>query len=277
VSNPPYVISPESELTFRDGGLGADRAGEHVVRNGARLLNEGGFLQVICDWANYAGRGWQDHLKAWAEGSGCDLLVIRGRQMAARDYPCIWLSQVSGQQPLDYLEKALRWQAYYREQGIESMSFGLITLRKRSGGDNWFHSMDMPLEEMCAAGEFVERMIEAQDFLRATIVDEVLLGQRLALQEGVRFSQHFAPGDDSWQVKEATLTLPGSGLPPIPTDRHMAGLFAHLNGSRPLGAVLTEMADAMQTTAATLVPQVMPIVRGLIELGYIGWRTPSSS
>ena len=52
VANPPYDISPEAEFQFRDGGLGADRVAEHVARNGPRFLNEGGYLQMVCAWAN---------------------------------------------------------------------------------------------------------------------------------------------------------------------------------------------------------------------------------
>ncbi len=275
VANPPFVISPEAEFQFRDGGLGADRVAEHVARNGPRFLNEGGYLQMVCDWANYRDRGWEEHLAEWASDSGCDMLVLRGRGMTAREYPGIWIGEMYSRMPEVYLEKACRWLAYYREQGIESMNFGFITLRKRSAARNWFHTMDAPLEALTVSGEFIEHMFLAQDFLRAHPTDDLLLEQHLALVEAARLDQRYVPGGEAWDLDECALAMADSSLPPIKTDRYMAGLCGRLRGGRQLGAVLAEMAAAMNTTLDKLVPQVTPILRVLIERGYVGWETRS--
>jgi methylase of polypeptide subunit release factors len=275
VANPPYVISPESEFQFRDGGLGADRVSEHVARNGARFLNEGGYLQMVCDWANYRGRDWQDRLAEWAGDSGCDMLVLRGRGMTAAEYPGIWIAGMYSQAPAVYLQKARRWLDYYREQEIESMNFGFITLRKRSGPRNWFHATDAPLESLSVSGEYIERKFQAQDFLEANAADDVLLEQYLTLEEAVRFDQRYVPGGEAWNLDECALAMADASMPPVKTDRYMAGLCGRLRGERPLGVVLAEMAGAMNTSLDKLVPQVTPILRGLIERGYLGWKTGS--
>ena len=275
VANPPYVISPEAQLQFRDGGLGADRVSEHVARNGPRFLNEGGYCQLVCDWANYRGRDWQDRLAEWAGDSGCDMLVLRGRGMAAREYPGIWIAEMYSHTPAVYLEKSRRWLAYYREQEIESMNFGFITLRKRAAPRNWFHAMDAPLESSTVSGAFIERMFQAQDFLQANPSDDLLLEQYLSLEEAVRVDQRYVPGGEAWDLDECALAMADSSLPPIKTDRYMAGLCGRLRGGHPLGAVLAEMAGAMNTTPDILVPRVVPILRSLIERGYMGWKTGS--
>lgn len=273
VANPPYVISPEAEFQFRDGGLGADRVAEHVVRNGPRFLNEGGYCQMVCDWANYSGVAWQDHLAGWAENSGCDMLVLRGRGMTAREYPGIWLAETFSGVPSMYLEKSHRWLASYREQGIESMNFGFITLRKRAAPQNWFHAMDAPLEGLTVTGAFIERMFHAQDFLRANSTADLLLEQHLSLESEVRIDQRYVPAGETWELDECALAMADSSLPPIKTDRYIAGLCGRLRGNRPLRDVVAEMAGGMNTTMDKLVPQVMPILRSLIEGGYMGWKT----
>ena len=272
VANPPYVISPESEFQFRDSGLGADRVAEHLVRSSQRFLNEGGYFQLVCDWANYAGRDWQHRLAGWAKASGCDMLVLRGRGMTAREYPGIWLAEMYSQQPAVYLEKSRRWLAYYREQGIESMNFGLITLRKRSAPGNWFHALDAPLETLTLSGALIERMFQAQDFLEANPTDDLLLEQHLSLGEAVRIDQRYVPGGEAWELDECALAMADSSLPPIKTDRYLAGLCGRLRGNRPLGEVLREMAGAMNTAPEKLVLQVTPMLRRLIERTYMGWR-----
>src|SRR5690606_40402985 len=52
-TNPPFVISPATgeRLVYRDSGLPGDRVVEHIVRTGPDHLTEGGWLQVLANWA----------------------------------------------------------------------------------------------------------------------------------------------------------------------------------------------------------------------------------
>lgn len=273
VANPPYVISPEAEFQFRDSGLGTDHVGEHVVRNGPRFLNEGGYCQLVCDWANYRGRDWREHLADWASNSGCDMLVLRGRETTAREYPTIGHTEVFGGSPQVYLQRARRWLAYYREHEIESMNFGLITLRKRAAARNWFHAVDAPLSALTVSGASIARMFQTWDFLESIPTDELLLEQRLTMDAAVRLDQRYARGAQTWDLKECSLAMAGSSLAPVQTDRYVAGLCSRLRGERPLRTVLAEMSAALDMPMDKLVPQVAPILRSLIESGFIDWRT----
>ncbi|HKR55466.1 MAG TPA: class I SAM-dependent methyltransferase, partial [Gemmatimonadales bacterium] len=51
MSNPPFVISPDSEYLFRDSGWPVDSYCRELVRRMPAALNEGGIAVVICDWA----------------------------------------------------------------------------------------------------------------------------------------------------------------------------------------------------------------------------------
>ena len=51
VSNPPFVVSPDSDLLFRDSPLPADDVSRMVVAEAASRLTDGGFAHVLCNWA----------------------------------------------------------------------------------------------------------------------------------------------------------------------------------------------------------------------------------
>ena len=49
--NPPYVVSPDAEFTFRDSGLPGDRVSELLARGLPALLEPGGFATLMASWA----------------------------------------------------------------------------------------------------------------------------------------------------------------------------------------------------------------------------------
>ena len=51
VSNPPYVISPESVLVFRDSGKPGDSVSVDLVAALPDHLVEGGFATIMVSWA----------------------------------------------------------------------------------------------------------------------------------------------------------------------------------------------------------------------------------
>ena len=77
ISNPPFVISPESRYVYRDSGMAGDEICRKIVREAPEYLSEGGFCQILCNWAEYGEADWKERLKSWFEGSGCDVLVMR--------------------------------------------------------------------------------------------------------------------------------------------------------------------------------------------------------
>ncbi len=55
VSNPPFVISPESRFLYRDSVLAGDGVCSETVRRVPPLLSEGGFATILCNWASLDG------------------------------------------------------------------------------------------------------------------------------------------------------------------------------------------------------------------------------
>ncbi|MGZ5944304.1 MAG: methyltransferase, partial [Isosphaeraceae bacterium] len=137
VSNPPFVISPENRLQYRDSGYGGDEICERIVRSGPAHLEEGGYMQVLCNWVRDPGEGWRDRLLGWIDGSGCDAQIIHNGTSTIDVYANHWLRQTETCTEDRLAEDFQRWMTYYQERGIEAVDTGLITLRRRSASTNW--------------------------------------------------------------------------------------------------------------------------------------------
>ena len=137
VSNPPFVISPENQLQYRDSGYRGDEICERIVRAGPEHLAEGGYLQVLCNWVRDPGEGWRERLLGWIDGSGCDAQIIHNSTSTIDVYANQWLRQTEISTEDRFAEAFHRWIAYYEQLGIEAVDLGLITLRRRSGCTNW--------------------------------------------------------------------------------------------------------------------------------------------
>ncbi|HEX5772631.1 MAG TPA: class I SAM-dependent methyltransferase, partial [Nocardioidaceae bacterium] len=79
VTNPPFVISPATgeRLVYRDSGLPGDEVVRRVVSEAPRHLRPGGWCQVLANWVIEKDRPWDERLRAWVEGSGCDVWVVQ--------------------------------------------------------------------------------------------------------------------------------------------------------------------------------------------------------
>ena len=193
VSNPPFVVSPrrrgDSDFeVYRDAGLPADSVSEHVVRSMARLLRPGGFAQALINWIHVRGENDEERLRLWAAGSGCDVWVARMATLDPAGYATAWLPT-----PDNYADSHVRrfeaWLAYYEANGVEAISQGLITLRARPGGRNWFACQEPPrLIGRC--GDDLRATFDRRDLLEG-LTDEALLGMRLVVVPSVRWRQEW--------------------------------------------------------------------------------------
>lgn len=271
VSNPPFAISPESEFQFRDAGLGADRVAEHILRSAPQFLAEGGYCQVLCDWANYKGVGSEERLSNWAAGTGCDMAVIRGQSTTMKEYPIGWLADSYANDPVEYQKKYETWVEHFEREGIESMTFGMIVLRRRAAARNWFHVTGDALDVGRISGGEVERIFAAKDFLEANASTEDLLSQRLVLNKDARFDQRLLQEADGWSLRECALAMSDFRIPVVNTDPYLGGLCGRLHGDRPLRDIVADMATTLRADPVRLAAQVVPLVRGLIERGFVDW------
>ena len=164
VCNPPYVISPENEIVYRDGGLSGDTFCELIVSELPDYLAPGGIGEVLVSWLHPADGDWKAPIQRWVEDNGCDAVLLRYAVHEPLDYAAAW-NRPYRTNPELYGAAIERWAAYFDELGVEAISWGCLILRKRPEGRNWFFSYTSATDRITGASDQVLRLFDAQDYL----------------------------------------------------------------------------------------------------------------
>jgi hypothetical protein len=238
-----------------------------IVRRAPEFLREGGYCQLVCNWAHVAGQDWSARLASWVEGSGCDAWVLRSFTEDASTYALKRVAEV-GDTPGQATRWFDGWMAYYERERIEAVSFGLITLRRRAARPNWFRCDSLPA--LCGpCGAAIEQRFLRWDFLRAQRDDADLLGCCLHPADNLRWEvQHWlAPG--GWAKAESRLWLTDGLAFGAGADRGAVEFLAGCGGERPLADHLRRLAAATGQAVSDLAPRFLQVVRMLVESGYL--------
>jgi hypothetical protein len=194
--------------------------------------------------------------------------VLRSETHDAATYADTWTRQ-AGQRDAAETDRVFdRWMEYYRAEGIESVSAGLVTMRRTSGRRNWVRIEDgpkkivAPIGDEIAAGFVVRDLVELAD-------DEALLATRLRAAPDLRLEEHAEVQPGGWRVLQATLGRPGGLGNRGSADASVAGLVGACTGERPLGQVVQELAGRMGQPADEVAPAVARIVRQLMLEGFL--------
>lgn len=193
VANPPFAVSPDTDLAYRDSELPADEVSLSIVRGAAERLAEGGYAHIECNWVHPLDGDWREPLEAAFAGTDCDAVLLKFETFDSLEYAASWTRILD---ELGAFHAALdRWLDYYRRAGIEAVSWGVVILRRRSLGRNWVRAFEVPGFPARAAGSQVERLFTAKDYLRGLSSDDELVNAVFALPEGIRFEHRYAPGE----------------------------------------------------------------------------------
>ena len=262
VSNPPYVVSPESAYLFRDSGMRGDAVSEHVVRAAPAALEPGGFATLLIAWSldpdDPAARP-----RAWLDGAGCDAVLLHTSTDDPIETASVWNRDLLDK-PDEYAQALDRWLAYYAELGIEQLGYAALVLRKRADGrDGFFAAQPLPRAALRPAGEHVRRLFETRDRLQDLGSDDALLERRLRVVEDavVTADTRFAEG--RWVPESFTLQLE-RGLPfSAELDAPTALVLRELDGS----STLREALAAAPEGAA--VDSGVALARQMLEVGFL--------
>jgi len=270
VSNPPFVISPEANYIYRDSGRQGDEICRAIVREVPALLREGGYCQILCNWAHLAGQEWPARLAGWFAGSGCDAWVMRSETLDAPGYAALWIRHTERKEGPGLDDQFQRWLAYYQQQGIEAVSSGVICMRRRSGGrGNWFRADDAPPQMRGPAGESIVQGFQIRDLLETLPDPQSLLRRKFRVSPHVRLQQSLQPADSAWLLAQQQLQLT-AGLPYAgELDPYMADLLVHCDGRSTLEELVREMAASMGQDLPRLTVHCAEILRRLIEQGFL--------
>jgi hypothetical protein len=262
VCNPPFVISPESHYTYRDSGLPADELVRRLVADLPSLLEDGGTAQLLLSWIVRAGESWPDPVARWLDGNSCDALLLRYRLDGPRGYAEHWNRGEAA--------AVESWVEWYEELGAEALAYGALAIRRRAGAGG-FVTAEVASDRLEPGGDHIHRILDAQALL-AGATDDELLDRGFALTHDHVLDQQLVVRDGEWEVETAVLRLQeGLGFE-AGIDAFTAALLARLDAGITLRAALEEAVAAVGRPRAELHAAALPLVRGMLELGFLRFR-----
>jgi hypothetical protein len=268
LSNPPFVVSPEGGVLFRDSGLVGDEICERIIRGAPAHLAEGGFAQILCNWVRIAGQDWVERLTGWFEGSGCDVWIIQTMSADPADYAHHWLGQADRSIQDQFSQRFERWMAYYDQQGIEAIDYGLINLRRRTGEQNWI-VFDTDRRFNHPNGTGIAVGFAARDLVPQIGDTRCWLSLRLRCRPEMRLSQQLEPAESGWKVAGADCVLGEDLRFEGEVDPVTFHLLTLCRGRDPLSAVLAQVAARVGRDPEDFLPTGLQAARNLVEQGFL--------
>lgn len=218
VANPPFVVSPDNDLRFRDGD--ADLCARLLGQVGAHL-DDDGLALVMVHWAQPPDRPWWHVLRRWTAGARADALLLRFGMDPVADYAVRWNRYAPDPQAA-----AARWLAWFRQAGVEQVGAGVVALRRPVAADPWTRALDVPRPMTGPAGDHLEDVLDARPL--DAVDDAVLaLAPRAVVADG------------------AVQRVPGLGLR-MPVTPETARVLARPDGARPIGPQPDAVADELR-------------------------------
>jgi hypothetical protein len=257
-TNPPFVISPATDppLVYRDSGLPGDQVVEAVVRGAPLHLTDGGWCQVVANWAIVGDHPWQERLGAWL-ADDCDALVVQREVLDPAAYVELWLKDAGRHGGVGYLQAYDAWLGWFEAQGIEAVGFGWVNLRR---GGSAHELLDHPYAVEQPVGPAVEAWARAR-------TTEVERRARLRTRLDVVQETHGAPGAED---PETIVLRQRRGLRRArQVDTVEAALVGASDGDLTVGQLLDALATLLGRDSDELATAYLSAVRSLVDEGFL--------
>lgn len=274
--NPPFAVSPWQRYLYRDGAEPGDAFCRRLVSEAPAFLEEGGYLQMTLDWAEYAGQDWKQRLAGWFEGGGCDVWVLRLQRSRPAAYAYMWVRDTEPEDPALAGKLFEEWTAFFDAEGIEAVSTGLLAMRRRPAASNWLRMEEAPETMTGPVGEWVALGFALQDYLNQAS-DELLLGEKLRLARDARLFQQSEARQGRWQPAALEIRLTRGLAWRGNLDVRLAPLLARFDGRRALRDLLIHLAVELGADPDRLIAACLPLLRDCILRGFLlpeGIREP---
>ncbi|MGA3488505.1 methyltransferase [Micromonosporaceae bacterium DT55] len=266
VSNPPFVVGPGTTThVYRDSGRAGDAVGAELAAAAPGLLTEGGTMQYLANWLHVAGEDWADRVAGWFAGTGLDAWVIQREVADPRSYIDLWMSDAG--EAVDP-ERIAAWLDWFDAQRVESIGFGLVSLRRGGHDDPVVRVEELRQQVEAPLGAQVTAWFDRQDWLHERDLD-ALLAARYRAVDGLRLEQEASLGADGWEVGRQVLATTGGLRWSEEVDPLLLALVGGANGQLPLGEQLELLAMAHGAAPAELAQAAGPIVAHLVERGFV--------
>lgn len=267
VSNPPFVISPDARLTYRDGGMSGDDLCRSLVQQAGERLNEGGFAQFLANWQRVEGEDWQDRVRSWVP-RGCDAWIVQREVQDITQYAELWLRDAGDhcEDRAEYQSRYDAWLDEFEARKVRAVGFGWITLRRTGSAEpsvtveEWPHPVEQPL------GDTIRDHFERVDHLRAHD-DAALLEGHFRLAAEVVQEQVGLPGAED--PEHVVLRQHRGMRRATKVDTIGAGFAGVCDGSLSAGVILDAIAQLVGEDPVVLRDRTPAQIRLLVEQGFL--------
>lgn len=267
LSNPPFVISPDSSLLFRHGGLARDELSRRVVGGAAGHLADGGIAAILCNWIVPREMSWLDAIRPWLDSSGCDAIVLLHGVEDPISYAVRWNGRAQYVAPVEFPRILDRWLDYDRRESIEAIASGAVVLRRRTGR-NWIHGFELDAEPRGSGGQQLVDLLVAVDYLRGADSSDILRGA-FRLEAAHRLEQTLATRQGEYVVEPATLVLDEGLGTKVIVAPELIPVVLRLDGSQVLDDIVDEVAAGTGADRADLATRAIALVRAMLERGVL--------
>ncbi len=266
-TNPPFVISPPGSevLVYRDSGMPGDSVVRHLVENAAAHLNDGGWCQILANWAHRTGTGWQDGLEEWFAGQPLDAWVVQRELVDPSEYVEMWLADAGLASAPDYVRRYDAWLDWFAEVGIEAVGFGWLSMRKTSATpvhrlEEWAGEVAPPIGPAVAAWGRRTETLRGLD-------DEALLDR--AYRHAPDLVEETRGPAGAEHPESIVLRLQQGVRRARQVDTVEAGLVSASEGDLSAGQILDALASLLDRDAADLRRTYAGSVRELVADGFL--------
>ncbi|GAA1668981.1 methyltransferase [Glycomyces endophyticus] len=263
VANPPFVIgTPGSGWTYRDAGREADGVAAELAAASTGLLNPGGTMQFLANWLHRKGEDWSERVAGWFPDEGLRVWAVEREALDPLDYVRTW-QRDSGES--HDAEQAAAWLDWFAANEVEAVGFGFVTARRTDGPtavvcEEARHAVETPWRDR-VADRFALR--------DSAIEPEALWTTRLRVADGTVLQQTAALGDEGWDVDRQWLQQ-GNGMRYAEeADPLVVQLLGACDGETELRLQVQLLADTYGAEPAMLYAQLYPVVRRLVERGFL--------
>jgi predicted RNA methylase len=267
LSNPPFFITPQTDLIFCENPMDLDGLCRRLVKEAPAHLHEDGYMEMLCEWAQIKGQPWEERVAEWLENTGCDAWVMKGLTQDPEEYAQQRIREVS-QDPSQDAASYDGYMNYYRRRGVEAIHDGLIVLRRRTG-DNFVRIEEVPTTPAGNLGDMLLATFAAHDLLRAYDTDEKLLTLCPYLAPTVRLEQICSLVNGEWRANAFTLRQTSGFAFHIDLQPLVLHFLASLDGSVTAAQAIQALATNANAPVDKVQAECLGIIRKLTERGFL--------
>ncbi|MFF5985903.1 methyltransferase domain-containing protein [Prauserella flavalba] len=142
VSNPPYLISPETAVVYRDGA-GSGHVGTRVLTEAPSLLAPDGLLVCLTSWGITDADDPAGPIQRIARRVQCHGLTMIYARRTALDNALRWNAHRT--EAHDLYQVARTWLDFYRQHRINELAYGIVIFTPACGASPWFRTEHVTL------------------------------------------------------------------------------------------------------------------------------------